>query len=164
MKDRTQQLLLVYMAQAIGGMPDAWGPPKQLGGFALVSALWPLNDVLRPHLALLGSCPYSSAFEPQADEALEHYLSEGSAALQSAAPGALRVLLERQLQALTVACANEAADNAAVMVIPADLPASALHGAAVVYMLHGMVLPFAPDAAHLPEWPEAGQEPSGWLH
>lgn len=88
----------------------------------------------------------------------------GATAWANLPAGVWRVLMERHLQALVVASANEAAGNSAVMTLPAALPDASISGAAMIYMLHGMKLPFPVKQRSLDEFPQPGAPVSRWLH
>jgi hypothetical protein len=121
------------------GLPMAQLVPKPVSGMQMIEALWPLGEYFRQDHAAFKALQYDSAFEAQADQAIEHFLNAGAWGLVSVETR--RVLLERYHQALVVAAANEAAANP-VMSIPTALPAAALSGAAMIWMLHSMKLPF----------------------
>lgn len=125
------------------GRPIESTRPTHLSGWQVVEALWPLNEAFRPHIAQIRALPYDAAFEPEADDVIEDWamrltLSTG----QRVSSGAWRVLLERQQQAILVALANERAGNR-LLPVPEDLPESAHTGAALLFLLHGMKLPYA---------------------
>src|SRR3990167_721820 len=142
MKESTQQLLMTYIAATLNKMPDEWGRPRTLSGMDVVAALWPLNDLFRPHLGDVGRLPYEPRYEADADNAVEGFVVHGPAAWAELPAGVWRVMMERHLQALVVASANEAAKNSAFMTIPESLPDTSIPCAAMIYMLHGMKLPF----------------------
>lgn len=164
MKDSTQQLLMAYIAATLNKMPNEWGAPRVLSGMNVVEALWPLNDVFRPHLADVGELPYDSQYEAEADAAVEGYVIHGIEAWINLPAGVWRVLMERHQQALVVACANEAAGNAELMTIPAALPETSILGAAMIYMLHGMTLPFPAKPRLASEFPRPGAPAKLLLH
>jgi len=164
MKESTQQLLMAYIAATLKKMPDEWGRPRQLSGMDVVAALWPLNDLFRPHMADVGQLPYEAKYEVDADAAIEGFIGHGVSAWASLPAGIWRVLMERHLQALVVASANEAAGNTAFMAIPNDLPDASIPNAAMIYMLHGMKLPFPVKQRSVDEFPQPGAQVSRWLH
>lgn len=116
--------------------------PRKLTGAEVVEALWELNEDFRPHFAAFVSLPYNPAFESRADDAIEAYLADGQWGPTSVETW--RVLLERQCQAILVAEINDREGNS-VMSAPETLPREALKGAAMLWMLHSMALPFAPS-------------------
>lgn len=164
MKEATQQLLMAYIAATLNKMPDEWGAARTLSGMEVVEALWPLNDLLRPHLADIGTLPYESLHEAEADAAIAGYVAHGAKAWANLSAGVWRVLMERHQQALVVASANEAAGNAAFMTIPAALPKASLQGAAMIYLLYGMTLPFPVKPRSLGEFPPVGAPAGHSLH
>lgn len=164
MKDTTKQFLMAFIAATLNKMPDEWGAPRVLSGMKVVETLWPLNDVFRPHLADVGGLPYESRYEAEADAAVESYVVQGEEAWVKLPAGVWRVLVERHQQALVVACANEAAGNATFMSIPAALPETAIPGAAMIYMLHGMALPYPVNPRLASEFPPAGAPAKHLLH
>lgn len=164
MKEATQQLLMAYIAATLNKMPDQWGKARSLSGMEVVEALWPLNDLFRPHLSSAGTLPYESRHEAEADLAIERFVGNGEAAWADLSPGVWRVLIERHQQALVVGCANEAAGNKSVMTIPAALPQESITGAALIYMLHGMALPYPVKSRFESEFPPAGHTATRWLH
>lgn len=164
MKEYTQHLLMAYMAAALNKMPDEWGAPRALSGMDVIAALWPLNDLFHPHLHDVGQLPYEPRYEADADNAVESFVLHGPAAWAELPAGVWRVLMERHLQALAFASVNEAARNSALMTIPDALPESSLQGAAMIYMLHGMKLPYPVKPRSAGEFPQPGAPVSRWLH
>lgn len=164
MKETTQQLLMAYIAATLNKMPEEWGQPHNLSGMDVVAALWPLNNLLRPHLGDVGQLAYDSRYEVEADSAIEGFITHGKAAWVNLSAGVWRVLIERHLQALVVASANEAAGSHTVMTVPVDLPETSLLGAAMIYMLHGMKLPFPVKKRSAGEFPQPDAQASRWLH
>lgn len=164
MKDSSKQLLLAYIAATLNKMPNEWGALRTLSGMNIVEALWPLNDVFRPHLANVGMLPYEPRHEADADFAVESYVINGEEAWANLPAAVWRILMERHQQALVVACANEAAGNADFMTIPAALPETAIPGAAMIYMLHGMILPYPVKPRLASEFPRPGAPVSRLLH
>jgi hypothetical protein len=164
MKESTQQLLMAYIAATLNKMPNEWGKPRRLSGMDVVAALWPLNDLFRPHMADIGLLPYESCHEADADTAIEGFIGHGLSAWVNLPAGVWRVLMERHLQGLVVCSANEAAGNAAFMTVPAELPADSIPGAAMIYMLHGMKLPFPVKQRSADEFPQPDAPVSRWLH
>ncbi|WP_156899733.1 hypothetical protein [Marinobacterium litorale] len=134
-----QNLLFEYFSQVIG--PD-WknSAPKQLSGWDVVEALWPLNNDFRNRYRDFVALPYEARFEGKADLAQQHFVFKGK--WPPVSIEVWRVILERHQQAIQVALANELAGNS-LMPIPDRLPRSARTGAAVLYLLQQMKLPFA---------------------
>jgi len=164
MTDDTQQFLMAYIAASLNKMPDEWGRPCMLSGMDVVAALWPLNDLFRPHLADVGQLPYEPQYEADADKAVEGFVARGVTAWSELPAGVWRVLMERHLQALVVASANEAAGNSAFMAVPEELPAASIPGAAMIYMLHGMKLPYPVKQRSADGFPPLGAPVSRLLH
>lgn len=126
----------------VTGMPLMSQRPVYLSGLQVVEALWPLNEVFRPKLAMVRGLPYDPLFEREADEAIaSRALGLPGADWDSLPAGAWRVLLERLQQAIVVAAANEAAGNL-LMPIPDGFPENARTAAAMLFLLHQMKLPF----------------------
>lgn len=114
--------------------------PVYVSGLQVVEALWPLNDVFGENFEAIKGFPYDVSFEVEADQAIEDFIFNGSQ-LGNISAGAWRVLLERHEQALLLASVNEVEGNN-LMPVPAEFPASALLGAAMLFLLHQMKLPF----------------------
>lgn len=118
--------------------------PRYLSGWEVVEALWPLNEVFRPHLAQVRSLPYDAAFESEADAAIKDTtMAAWPPQWEDLSAGVWRVLFERHIQAILVAATNEAAGNP-LMPVPARLPETALTGAAMIFLMHKMKLPWPP--------------------
>lgn len=164
MKESTQQLLMAYIAATLNKMPDEWGMARKLSGMDIVAALWPLNDLFRPHLADVGQLPYEPRYEAEADAAVESFVVHGASAWSNLPAGVWRVLMERHMQALVFASASEAAGNPALMTIPAALPDMSIPDAAMIYMLHGMKLPYPVKPRSPDEFPPPGTPVQRWLH
>jgi len=127
--------------------------PVAVDGWTVVEALWPINDDFRPKHGAFRALTYSPAHEAKADEAIERYLSTnswGPVSLET-----WRVLLERHSQAIMVAALNARAGNPP-MFAPHSLPKPALKGAAVIWLLHSMKLPFPPEDHSHKELPPGG--------
>lgn len=134
--------LMTAFVERTLGRPIGATRPVKLSGADTAAALWELNDLFRTNLAQLRTLAYDPAFEAETDVVIEAVVMRYPGATWSAlSAGAWRVLLERHQQALVVALANEAAGNP-VMSIPEGFPESARTGAAVLFLLHGMTLPF----------------------
>lgn len=164
MKESTQQLLMAYISATLNKMPDEWGAPRTLSGMDVVGALWPLNDVFRPHLNDVGRLPYEPQYEAAADNAVQSFVAHGPAAWAELPAGVWRVLMERHLQALVVASANEVAGNLDFMLVPEEMPDASIPGAAMIYMLHGMTLPFPVKPRSADGFPQPGTPVSRQLH
>jgi hypothetical protein len=124
--------------------------PAPITGWQVVEALWPLNEAFRPNYLSVRGLRYQAAYELRADAAIERYLDNTQWGLVSVET--LRVLLERHQQSLMVAMLNEASGNS-VMSLPETLPTSALTGAAMIWMLYAMKLPWPPDDRSTSELP-----------
>jgi hypothetical protein len=134
-------LACAYFEREIGKPLDEV-PPIPLSGWDVVTALWPLNDVFRPHIARIRTVRYEARFEPDANAAIEAFAGAPVAETWSdLSAGTWRVLLERHQQMLVVAMANERAGNP-VTVMPPGLSATARLAGAMLLLLHSMKLPF----------------------
>ncbi|GLT22666.1 hypothetical protein GCM10007933_21260 [Zoogloea oryzae] len=163
MKKETQNLLLAYMAACLNKMPEDWGGPKPVTGNEMLEALWPLNDVFRPHMRDVGALPYEAQYEQAADAAIEKFLGEGIDAWRELPAGVWRVLMERHTQSLVAATVNELAGNP-MMSVPVEFPSAHLQGVAMIYMLHGMKLPYPVKPLSDTSFPPAGAKPGSLLH
>lgn len=146
-----QKLLFKYYALTLG---DDWQQrsPMRLSGWEVVEALWPLNDEFKEHYIQFKNLPYLAEFEKYADDAQERFVFDGRWGLLGIETW--RVILERHQQALVVALSNEAAGNL-LMPIPEGLPKNARTGAAILFLLQEMKLPFpvGDRAAYEPDQP-----------
>lgn len=133
-----QVLLFEYFKTILG---EDWKQrkPVPLSGWDVVEALFPLNDEFRKNYIQFRSLPYLPELEAQADAAQKQFVFEGRWGLLGIET--FRVILERHQQALTVAMLNEAAGNP-VMSVPEGLPKNARTGAAILFLLQKMKLPF----------------------
>ncbi|WP_421173771.1 hypothetical protein [Aeromonas enteropelogenes] len=103
--------------------------------------LWPLNERFRPRIHQIRTVRYRKQFEKAADKALYDFVMHD--ADWSDLPLVVwRVLLERQLQMLTVCTANTLAGNHQFMYVPDELPMPARTKFAVAFWLYAMKLPF----------------------
>ncbi|MGI2325961.1 MULTISPECIES: hypothetical protein [Methylococcus] len=118
--------------------------PQFITGWQGVEALWPLSERFRESLTRIRSLPYDASFEPEADAAIELLIDDPDSSWEHISAGAWRVLLERQQQAILVALANEAAGNSFIP-IPPGLSESQRTVAVVLFLLHGMKLPWPPE-------------------
>ncbi|MEN2386429.1 hypothetical protein [Comamonas sp. A7-5] len=133
-------LFLSYLVREIGHPLDNSVAVEHMSGMQVVEALWPLNDVFRPVLEMVRSLPYQEQFEAAADDAIEQLVLKATPWALQQAP-VWRILLERHQQAIVLAMLNERAGNP-LMPIPQGLPAAARQGAAMLFLLHQMKLPF----------------------
>lgn len=134
-----QNLLFKYYEEVIG-LDWQQSRPKYLAGWDVVEALWPLNEYFRKNYREFSSLSYDPQFELQADAAQYRFVFEGH--WGPASIETWRVILERHQQAILVALTNEMAGNRP-MPIPDKLPKNARTGAAILYLLQQMKLPFA---------------------
>lgn len=138
---KNMELFRAFVLKATGIPLDAM-QPVMLSGWEVVEALWPLNERFRHDIHQIGALPYDAGFEAEADAAIVAAVMEAPGSdWSSLSAGAWRVLLERQQQAITVAAVNEMAGNP-LMPVPSELPTSARTGAAMLFLLHEMKLPF----------------------
>ncbi len=136
-----QELLFQYYKSVLG---EDWKSrsPVPLSGLEVVEALFPLNAVFKNNYVQSRSLPYLPELEGAADMAQKKYVFDGY--FGPLGTETLRVILERQQQAMTVAMLNEAAGNPP-MVVPEGLPKEARTGAAILFFLQEMRLPFPVD-------------------
>lgn len=163
MTEAQKRLLERYFAIHLG---EDWQtrPVTYLDGWATVEAIWPLNELFRPHWSLVSSLPYVRRLEKAADAATEKLAFGGSWTATDPPANVWRVLLERHIQAHQVALANHLEGNGQCVPIPVGLPRGAWSGAAVLFLHYAMKLPFSVvDRAHA-EWPEAFQPSSLQRH
>ncbi|HEY0286272.1 MAG TPA: hypothetical protein VGC62_04575 [Pseudomonas sp.] len=133
-----QELLFAYFTNHCGNDWQA-SVPVALSAWEIVEALWPLNEHFRPNYQAFRALPYHSAYEAQADEVLTRFAFEGIWGLVSVETW--RVILERQQQAIVALPLHEVSGGAPRVYVPPMLPQSALTGAAILAVLHGMKLP-----------------------
>lgn len=117
--------------------------PEYMSGWQVVEALWPMNERFRPNIIKIRSLPYDSAFEREADDAIERAAFSSDAAWGDISAGAWRVLLERQQQALVFALANEV-EGSPVMPVPSEFSKAERSMAAMIFLLYRMTLPWPP--------------------
>ena len=134
-------LLRVYCEGVIGKALEET-TPVWLSGMEVVDALWPLNARFGANVEQISSLPYEAAYEGEADAAIEALVFDRAGAdWGDLSAGAWRVLLERHQQAIAVALDKERVRNP-LMPVPAGLPESARTGAALLFLIHRMNLPF----------------------
>lgn len=133
-------LLQTYLERELGRPLDNTVVVDYLSGWQVVEVLWPLNDLFRPVAHMVRTLAYEQRFEAAADAAIEQYVFSGVHWTLQQAP-VWRVLLERQQQAIVLAALNDHAGNP-LMPIPRGLPVAARQGAAMLFLLHRMKLPF----------------------
>lgn len=145
--------LEVFFTKTLG---DGWQilPFLSLDGMEVVEALWPMNDVFRAHHDQISSIAYSAEFETEADQALQLFVEGNTWTSNSPSPGAWRVLMERHLQSLTMAVANDLHGNKQFMPIPQGLPVSARQAAAMLWLQWAMALPFPVKSRASFHWPD----------
>ena len=144
MKKQTFDLFRLLVESKLGEPLEAQAP-RHLSGWDAVEALWPLNEVFRPGLARIRSTAYDSTLEVEADAAIKRAVT-GSwpPAWGDLSAGAWRVLLERHVQGIAIAIANERVGNH-VMSVPAKLTGNDVTLAVMVFLLHAMKLPWPPE-------------------
>ncbi len=136
MSNKARQMLFTYLEQKCGAPLNAL-PPRQVSGGTIVEALWPLNEHFRPNFAQIRVVPYGERFANSADKAIERFVTTGQWGAVSVE--AWRVLLERHTQALSM-CMLIGSDP--MMSVPESLPDSELLVPVMLFLLHGMKLPF----------------------
>lgn len=129
--------------------------PQSLSGWQVIEALWPLNEVLRPHAGRVGARTYDAGFEPEVDRAIEQFAENAVHAWGELSDGAWRVFLERQRQALLVAAANEKEGNP-LMSVPPSFSEEQRSVAAVISLLYQMKLPWPPTDQSRWQPPQGG--------
>ncbi|WP_435608504.1 hypothetical protein [Pseudomonas knackmussii] len=135
-----EQLLVQIMNRNCG---PGWERRKarELTADAIVEALWPLNELFQGKVASIQSQPYQADLEPQADRAIERYAEHGS--WKAVSLEVRRILLERHTQAITwFTLEGKTAPWKTYMSVPDNLPAKTLPAAILLYLIHGMSLPF----------------------
>jgi hypothetical protein len=133
--------LHAFFVVATGEPEDQWGA-LALSPWDLIEALWPLNDVFRPHMARLKTVPYSAGHEMAADAAVLAFAEKGAVAWTPLNAAVWRVLLERHTQMLMTCTANAKAGREVMWTIPAQLPGALRTRAAVLEWWLRMTLPF----------------------
>ncbi|PKR55507.1 hypothetical protein [Thalassospira marina] len=115
-------------------------PPKRVEFWTVVEGLWSLNEVFRPHIEAIRTIKYRARSEGAADDAILAFVNFGPAAWTDIPQGAWRVLLERHMQMIVVASANQAAGETTV--IPSSLRDDQLTSYLMLFWLLRMKLPF----------------------
>lgn len=136
MSNKAKKLLFAHLEQKCGAPLNAL-TPREVSGGTIVEALWPLNEYFRPNFAQIRSVRYGERFASSADKAIERFVTTGQWGVVSI--DAWRVLLERQQQAISM-CLLIGSDP--LMSVPEPLPDSELLVPAMLFLLHGMKLPF----------------------
>lgn len=108
-----------------------------LTGNEAVEALWSLNDRFRSHIHRIATLPYQTAFEKEADKAIEASVFN-SDDWDNLSAQAWRVLLERHQQAIIIFMLKA---NEPVIPVPQELPAQFYQGAILLFGIHQMKLP-----------------------
>jgi hypothetical protein len=117
-----------------------------VSGWRVVEILWPLNAIFREHIHCIRSIKYRPEFEQEADKAIDLFAADPCAeSWASVSPGAWRVLLERHMQIIMVAIANEAAGNATITVLPSGLPEESELPGIMLVLLREMTLLWPPE-------------------
>lgn len=157
-------LLLSFFEAQLGRTLDDSVPPQRLSGMEVIAALWPLNDVFRPRMTRIKTLRYRERFEAEADEAIVQAAFSGSfASWDMLTAGAWRVLMERHVQSLMVAAANEVRGNP-LMTVPTGCDEATTRGGAMIFLMHGMKLPWPPRDRSRCELPEGQPTASLTLH
>lgn len=154
----TRTELMAQLAERALGRPLASTRPLSLSIDTVVAALWPLNKRFASHAAQIDPLAYNAALAPAADAAIERLLLQGDD-WTAEPPAVWRVLLERQLQVLTLLAlrAGEAGSwSAHFMSVPESADAALQSRLAIAFALHSTPLPFpivarsAGDLARMP--------------
>ena len=139
MRTKRGDLWRAFIERALGQPLEAFAPTF-LTGEQVALALYPLAEQLRPQF--LQAVPrYDDTFEGAADAAIESLADNPLEFWAELPAGTLRVLMERVLQGMGVAAANEAAGNP-VMPVPPGLTPQQTTIAAALFLLHSMPLPW----------------------
>lgn len=113
-----------------------------------------MNSVFREHHAQISSLAYQPNLEADADAAIAALVFGQQWTADNPSPGVWRVLLERHLQSVTVALANERAGNARVVIVPSSLPKALRLQAAMLFLQYQMALPFPAQDRADHAWPQ----------
>lgn len=128
---------------------------RQLSPMEFIEALWPLNDIFKPHIEQIATVRYRPRFEAQANEAIERFVAiPKMETWANLSPGVWRVLLERHRQMIDTAVANDGAGNINFAPIPDSLPDDCLLPALMLLWLHSMELPFPVKDRTAGEFPD----------
>lgn len=152
MTPERQALLSRYFEHHLGPDWQAAGV-RFLDGQQTTQALWVHNAQFKTHHAAISSIAYSPAHEAEADRALEALAFGAQWTASNPSPATWRVLMERHIQALQVALANELANNPKVVPIPRSLAPAQQAMAAVLFLQWAMVLPWPAADRSGAEWP-----------
>lgn len=156
--------LMKRYAEKCLGLAWELKPPVSFTGMETVEALWPLNDLFRPMIHQIRSLDYDAAFCPEADQAIEQAMTQGLQLNWSqVSAGAWRVLLERQQQAIMVALANELEGNS-FFSVPEGFSSEQTTVFAMLFLLHGMELPWPPFDRSDFEIPQGSAQATLQLH
>jgi hypothetical protein len=99
-------------------------PMDDFGPMEVIEWLWPLNDLLLPHKALIDRTAYSTAAEEECDNAmLALALRPNAETLRPLSPAGWRVFHDRHVGFLAVVAANKAAGRLVFVSLPRRLPA-----------------------------------------
>lgn len=143
-----------FYAQHLGSYWKETAKPVHLTCWQVVEALWPMNDVFRPRMAMLESLAYNKDCEVQADEAIAAYVNGSLWHDDSPPPPVWRVLLERHTQTITLALANEAAGNTRLMTVPDSLAKDLRMNVAILFFQYQMALPYPVSVSPVLLWPQ----------
>lgn len=135
------ELIRTYVQLATGRPLESFRPAPY-SGWQVVQALWPLNERFRTNLPQIRSITYDRMFETEADLAVEALVLQNDE-WASITPRAWRVLLERQLQLMTVALMLERSGQPMTRV-PEELAVGHQSTVAIADVLHSMKLPMPP--------------------
>jgi len=140
-----EQLLVQYVTQHCGAN---WQhrSPRELTADEMVEALWPLSELFKGKVKQIRRQPYVPEFEAQADKAIERFAQHGS--WKAVSLEVQRILLERHTQAIMwFTLEGRAAPWKTYMSVPDNLPAKALPAVIMLYLIHGMSLPYPVSGA-----------------
>lgn len=148
------QLLDSFYAATLGAEWKRTAKPSFLTGWEVTEALWPMNSMFRQHHAQISSLAYQPSLEDAADDAISALVFGKPWTVDDPSPGVWRVLLERHLQSVALALANERAGNARVVMVPSCLPKSLRLQAAMLFLQYQMALPFPVQDRADHVWPQ----------
>lgn len=146
-----------FYTKCIGG--DGWKAAgfRAMDGVTTAEALWPLNARYMLDFEQIRSVPFDARFAPEADAALEMLADDIEWTVGNISAGAWRVMLERQLQSISVALLNHLHGNENVVLVPDDFPSSHRTAAAALWLQYAMELPLPVQNLSTFEWPASLQ-------
>lgn len=139
MSDKGRLLDRYFMRHCGGSLEGVL--PRRVGADEIVEALWPLNELFQADSARIKAVPYQQELGKQADKAIERFADAGSWVAVSLE--VKRILYERHVQAIMwFTLEGNAAPWKTYMSVPETLPPTALPAAILLFLIHGMALPY----------------------